>query len=87
MATASAWLAGLSGPLRMSDPQLQVMICGLSATAALKAPVELAKFIFTGISSASGATAKMLADSAVPWPLSSVAALTAPGPSVTASTR
>jgi hypothetical protein len=87
IAAASARSAAERGPNCLLDPHEQVMMCGLSATAALNAPIELAKFIFTGNSVTSGATEKMLADSPVPWPLSSAAGLAAPGPRVTGLTR
>ena len=87
IAAARAWSAALSGPYWLLLPQLQVMMCGLSPTAALNAPIELTKLIFTVCSSTSGATAKMFADSPVPWPLSSASGLAAPGPSTTGATR
>ena len=63
-------------------PQLLVMTCGcgVALTAALKLPVGSSR-PFTGKSRAPGAAAKMLADSPVPWPLSSLAGSVSPGPS------
>jgi len=72
------WLGLALGAVRRGagsalDAELeQVLItCGDSPTAALNAPMLLTKLIFTIVKSTSGATAKMFADSAVPWPLSS----------------
>ena len=59
------------------------MMCGLSPTAALNAPMLLTKLIFTGRKSMSGAFAKMFADSPVPCPLSSFSGFAAAGPSTT----
>src|SRR6516162_5460600 len=67
IAAARAWSAALKVVLvPVLLPQLQVMIFGLNPAAALKAPVELTKLIFTGSNSTSGATAKILDDSPVP---------------------
>ena len=63
------------------------MMSGDSAAAALNAPVLLTKLIFTIVKSTSGAAAKMFADSAVPWPLSSFAGALAAGPSTTGCAR
>src|SRR5205807_1966193 len=79
----------------LSLAQLQVMISGLRATAALKAPIVLrrppvqglAKAVFTGYKVTSGASAKMLADSPVPCPVWSSSGCVAPGPSITGATR
>jgi hypothetical protein len=54
---------------------------GASPTAALNPPMLLTNDILTIRKSMSGAVAKALADSAVPWPLSSVAAFEVAGPS------
>src|SRR5688500_14535949 len=66
MAAARAWSAADKGGYGLSPPQLHEMICGPSATAALKAPVELIGPIFTIVNSASGATENTFADSPVP---------------------
>ena len=87
IALANAMLAADRGPNLMLDPQEQVMISGPKPTAALKEAIELAKFILTGLRCTSGATEKILADSPVPCPLSSLAALAAPGPRIAVSAR
>ena len=76
----------------MSDVQQLEMMCGLSATAALKAAVRFtsapdAVADLTGLSVTSGAVAKMFADSPVPWPFSSTPAFAVPGPRIVGSTR
>ena len=88
IAAARAKSDGVKLPgVRLSLPQLQVMMSGESATAALKEPIEFEKFIFTGSSWTSGATANMFADSPVPCPLSSFVGLAAAGPNNTGATR
>ena len=79
--------AALSGPVRLSEPQLLLMMWGRQGDGGVERADVLTKLIFTIVKSASGATAKMLADSAVPWPISSAAGLAAPGPSTTGRTR
>ena len=91
-AAARAWSAALSGPDRMSELQLLVMMSGPSATAALKAAVMLtsapdAVAALTGLSVQSGAVANTFADSPVPWPFSSLPGSAVPGPSTTGSIR
>src|SRR5918992_239053 len=87
IAAAMAWLAAERGGFMTLDPQLLLMIWGPSATAALNPPTVLTKLIFTMVKSTSGATAKMFADSPVPWPTSSAAAFAAPGPRTTGEDR
>src|SRR4051812_5895983 len=87
IAAASAVSAALSGPNWLLDPQLQLMMCGESATAALNDPIVFAKLILTMVKSMSGATANALADSAVPCPTSSLFALIVAGPRTTGDER
>jgi hypothetical protein len=83
IAAARARLAADSGPPHTSLPQLQLMTSGARETAVLNAPVLLTKLTFTIRKFTSGATAKTLADSAVPWPLASSVGSVALGPSAT----
>ena len=87
MAAARAWSAALSGGLSWLEPQLQLMMCGERATAALNAPMVFTKLSFTIVKSMSGATANAFADSAVPCPTSSSFGLAVAGPSTTGDER
>jgi len=69
-----------SGGVLIEAPQLQDMICGFKATAALNAPTVFTKLTFTIVNSTSGTTAKIFADSPVPCPFSSRSGLLVPGP-------
>ena len=75
-AAARACSAALRGPNWTDPVQLLLMMSGLSAAAALNAAVVFtsapeAVAVLTGLSSTSGAVAKMFADSPVPCPCSS----------------
>src|SRR6266511_1009769 len=68
------------------EPQLQLMMSGCNATAALNAAIVLVKLAFTGSNWQSGAIARMCADSPVPCPDSSDSGASAPGAIVTGAT-
>ena len=89
---ASALAAASSGPFWMLRDQLHEMTVGFNAAAAANAAVVLTRLPeafahLTGSSVMSGAVAKMLADSPVPWPTESMCGSTVPGPSTVGSTR
>ena len=92
IAASRACRAALSGPNWTLEVQLLEMMSGPSATAALNAAVTLTRApealaVLTGMSRTSGAVAKMLADSPVPWPFSSMPGSAVPGPRTVGSTR